>query len=122
MPIYEYQCTECAGVFQRLVRGFSDPADLACPRCQSTAVTRRISQIARVIRADDVRSAADITNVDPSDADDPQRIREWGKRIGASLGDEAGADWDEVLEQTLAEEQEFPSQSRTTASDDLGWA
>jgi len=85
-------------------------------------VTRRISQIARVIRADDVRSAADITNVDPSDADDPQRIREWGKRIGASLGDEAGADWDEVLEQTLAEEQEFPSQSRTTASDDLGWA
>ena len=122
MPIYEYQCTACAGMFQRLVRGFNDPADLACPRCQSTAVTRRVSQIARVVRGEAPGAAVDLASLHPRDADDPQRIREWGKRIGASLGDEAGADWDDVVEQTLAEEQEFPSQSRATGGDDLGWA
>ena len=120
MPIYEYQCTTCAGVFQRLVRGFTDPADLACPRCQSVAVTRRISRVAQ-IRSSAV-AAHDIPTIDPRDADDPQRIREWSKHVGAALGDDAGADWQEVVEQTLAEEQESPSQSRAPGSDDLGWA
>jgi hypothetical protein len=61
-------------------------------------------------------------NIDLRDADDPRQIREWSKRVGDSLGQEAGADWDDVVEQTLAEEQELPSQSSAASGDDLGWA
>jgi putative FmdB family regulatory protein len=44
MPLYEYECSTCGSLFERL-RGMSD-ADPACPRCESAKVMRRISVFA----------------------------------------------------------------------------
>jgi len=33
MPIYEYKCAKCSGVFEILVRSAADEKLLKCPRC-----------------------------------------------------------------------------------------
>ena len=33
MPIYEYECDGCKRVFEELIRGKSDEAELRCPGC-----------------------------------------------------------------------------------------
>lgn len=54
MPIYEYFCPACNGQFQKLVRGFSDPPGLVCPRCGNTEVRRAISRFA-TLKSEDER-------------------------------------------------------------------
>lgn len=122
MPIYEYQCAQCHGRFQRLVRGFVDPTDLACPRCATTAVTRIMSQVAHIrsesTHADALLSDTSMTGIDEND---PRAVARWAKQLGTRMGDEAGADWNNMVDQMVEEEfsQDTPS---TQSSDDLGWA
>jgi len=40
MPIFEYKCSDCGSVFEKLVRG-SDP--VTCPACNSANVAKMIS-------------------------------------------------------------------------------
>lgn len=44
MPIYEYSCTPCGERFEELVLRKSDEAEVACPACKSSDVTRLISR------------------------------------------------------------------------------
>lgn len=46
MPMYEYGCQACDTHFDLLRRMDQDDADIACPRCQSAAVRRRLSVFA----------------------------------------------------------------------------
>jgi len=46
MPIYEYTCTPCGKRFEELVIRKSDEAEIACPACKSTEVSRLISRTA----------------------------------------------------------------------------
>ena len=41
MPIYEYRCNKCEREFEKYVQ--SAQARIACPGCQSSRVTRRLS-------------------------------------------------------------------------------
>jgi putative FmdB family regulatory protein len=132
MPIYEYQCPHCNGRFQKLVRGFSDPPGLACPRCASTEVRRAISRVA-VLKSDEARaeSLADPSMFTGLDETDPRSIARWAKKLGRELGEEAGDDWnemvDEMLEEELGEGEEelgedgTPTPKRKKSADDLGW-
>ena len=43
MPIYEYECKECRGAFEVLVR--SDTR-VACPSCDSQKVVKKLSMFA----------------------------------------------------------------------------
>jgi putative FmdB family regulatory protein len=43
MPIYEYACA-CGRSFEELVLRKSDEADVRCPKCGSSKVTRRVSR------------------------------------------------------------------------------
>lgn len=133
MPIYEYICPECNGRFQKLVRGFGDPADLACPRCGTSDVRRAISRFATLkseeSRADALADPAMFAGLDEND---PRSIARWAKKLGKELGDEAGEDWDELVDQMLEEELDGGAEGdaalgegqvpRSRASDDLGWA
>ncbi|MBX0326176.1 zinc ribbon domain-containing protein [Oscillochloris sp. ZM17-4] len=105
MPIYEYQCPACSGRFQKLVRGFSDPADLACPRCGNNQVRRAVSQFA-TLKSEEARldAMADPVNFAGLDENDPRSIARWAKRMGKELGEDAGEDWDEMVDQMLDEE------------------
>jgi putative FmdB family regulatory protein len=59
MPMYEYGCQSCNTRFDRLRRMDQDDADVACPRCESAMVQRRLSVFASHSRdAAGVSSAA----------------------------------------------------------------
>jgi putative FmdB family regulatory protein len=124
MPIYEYQCQQCQGYFQKLVRGFSDPVDLACPRCHTTSVQRRVSQVAQV-RSDAQRAEAlgDDRMLAGVDENDPRAVAKWAKQLGQTMGEEAGGDWNEMVDQMIDEEfdGDAPSGTKSRTGDDLGW-
>ncbi|MEY2844911.1 MAG: hypothetical protein RL076_457 [Chloroflexota bacterium] len=120
MPIYEYECAQCQGQFQRLVRGFQDPTDLACPRCHATVVTRRMSRVSQ--RRSDVQSLPlrFDAHTAPADDADPRTISAWAKQLGQALGADAGEHWNDTVEQMI--DDEFSSSPPTRPADDLGWA
>lgn len=43
MPLYEYRCTRCGEVFEKLRRWDQDDEELTCPRCQSDELERLLS-------------------------------------------------------------------------------
>ncbi len=130
MPIYEYLCPGCNGKFQKLVRGFSDPPGLACPRCGNTGVRRAVSRFATLKSEDDrIESLADPSTLSGLDESDPRSIARWAKKLGKELGEDAGEDWDEMVDQMLDEElggegeedEEGGPKRATKSPDDLGW-
>ena len=131
MPIYEYLCPACNGQFQKLVRGFSDPSDLACPRCGNVKVRRAVSRFA-TLKSEDARieALADPATMAGLDENDPRSIARWAKKLGKELGEDAGEDWDAMVEQMLEEElgEEGDEDGESPAAtkgkqrpDDLGW-
>ncbi len=42
MPIYEFECTHCGTVFDRLQK-LSDPDPTQCPQCGKSGVRRRVT-------------------------------------------------------------------------------
>ena len=42
MPIYEYQCASCGGVFDSLQK-MSDPDPEECPNCDRPKISRRVT-------------------------------------------------------------------------------
>ncbi len=127
MPIYEYLCPACAGRFQKLVRGFSDPPGLACPRCGNQQVQRAISRFA-TLKSEEARldAMADPSTFAGLDENDPRSIARWAKRMGKELGEDAGEDWDEMVDQMLdeelsAEQGEAADAASPKPSNNLGW-
>ena len=47
MPLYAYHCDDCDKEFETLVRSNDQPA---CPKCESTKLTRMLSLIATPAR------------------------------------------------------------------------
>lgn len=124
MPIYEYACPNCNARFQKLVRGFSDPVGLACPRCGFTQVRRAISRFATV-KSEEARldAMADPSTFAGLDENDPRSIARWAKKMGKELGEDAGEDWDAMVDQMLEEEMSGKGEEGGGAKqeDDLGW-
>jgi putative FmdB family regulatory protein len=46
MPIFEFVCTECGEPFEELVRSALFVDGVICPACQSTNVSKKISNFA----------------------------------------------------------------------------
>ncbi|MBI4333403.1 MAG: zinc ribbon domain-containing protein [Chloroflexi bacterium] len=44
MPVYEYKCSRCSAVFEKLVR-LSEEDELRCPVCDSAAVEKLVSKV-----------------------------------------------------------------------------
>ncbi len=122
MPIYEYICPQCNGRFSRLVRGFSDPSDLQCPRCQNTAVQRAISRVS-VVRSEESRleSMGDPSMFSDLDENNPASVARWAKKMGQQMGEEMGDDWDEMVDKMMDEENEKGQGGGAGRSEDLGW-
>lgn len=124
MPIYEYICSQCNGRFSKLVRGFSDPSNLQCPRCHNTDVRRAVSRVA-VVRSEEARldAMADPAMFSGLDENDPASVARWAKKMGKEMGEDLGADWDEMVDQMMEEEMngEGGEGSSGAKTDDLGW-
>ncbi len=46
MPMYEFRCTDCQTTFEELVFATADLADVSCPSCASTNVSKQLSAFA----------------------------------------------------------------------------
>lgn len=123
MPIYEYLCASCNGRFQKLVTGFSTPANLACPRCSSADVRKAVSRFA-VMQSEEARleSLADPGALGGLDENDPASVARWAKKMGKEMGEDLGEDWDQMVDEMLEDELSGSGERGDTASDDLGWA
>ncbi len=124
MPIYEYICTQCNGRFSKLVQGYRDPDNLACPRCHNSDVRRAVSRVSQV-RSEDARLEAmgDASMFSGLDENDPMSVARWAKKMGKELGDEMGDDWNDMVDQMIEEEMngEGEAGAPSSKSDDLGW-
>ena len=43
MPIYEFRCTQCGHVFEKIFTSSEEQVDLVCPECDATSVDRVVS-------------------------------------------------------------------------------
>jgi putative FmdB family regulatory protein len=103
MPIYEYRCNACGRAFAFLYGVSRDSRDPACPACHGRDLTRLISRIARV-RSEEamLEDLADPAKI--GDVDDPRSLARWAKQMGSALGEEAGEDFGEVVDEMLEAE------------------
>ena len=44
MPLYEYRCSDCGRLFEKLVRAWNEAVD--CPACASATVEKQVSTFA----------------------------------------------------------------------------
>jgi putative FmdB family regulatory protein len=107
MPIYEYRCNACGRNFTFLYGVSRDSRDPACPACQGKNLSRLISRVARV-RSEDamLEELADPTKI--GDFDDPRHLAKWAKNMGSALGEEAGEDFDAVVDEMMEADRHGP--------------
>lgn len=118
MPIYEYRCHDCRRRVSILWRSLSEAqsGEAHCPRCGGTRLTRLVSRVA-VLRSEEARLDAlmDTDSLGDLDENDPKSIARWMRKMSKELGEDAGEEFDEVVDrleagQTPDEiEQEMPN-------------
>ena len=107
MPIYEYRCNACGRTFAFLYGVSRDSRDPACPACQGKDLARLISRVARV-RSEEamLENLADPSRI--GDVEDPRSLAKWAKQMGSALGDEAGEDFGDVVDEMMEAERHGP--------------
>jgi putative FmdB family regulatory protein len=105
MPIYEYRCLDCGRYQSRLVRTFSDPTDLVCPRCHGSHFRKLVSRFA-VLRSDDSRleDLADPSSLGDVDENDPRSVARWARKLGSEVGEDLGDEFHEMVDRMEAGE------------------
>src|SRR5688572_20862417 len=107
MPIYEYRCGACRRRSSLFFQTFStaERAEPRCEHCGSADVSRLVSRVAVLkseeSRLDELSDDAALADVDEND---PRSIARWARRMGEQLGDDAGDDFREMVDQLEAGE------------------
>ena len=107
MPIYEYRCGACRRRSSLYYQTFSAAAhaEPRCEHCGSADVSRLVSRVAVLkseeSRLDDLSDDAALADVDEND---PRSIARWARRMGEQLGEDAGDDFREMVDQLEAGE------------------
>jgi putative FmdB family regulatory protein len=119
MPIYEYRCNACGRTFAFLYGVSRDSRDPTCPACQGKDLGRLISRVARV-RSEEamLEDLADPSRI--GDFEDPRRMAQWAKQMGSALGDEAGEDFGDVVDEMMDAEGRDPGAGLDPAGSDDG--
>jgi len=107
MPIYECRCGACRRRSSLFFQTFStaERAEPRCEHCGSADVSRLVSRVAVLkseeSRLDDLSDDAALADVDEND---PRSIARWARRMGEQLGDDAGDEFREMVDQLEAGE------------------
>src|SRR5919204_5085378 len=102
MPIYEYRCGNCGRRVSILFRSFSKVSEPHCPNCDSTKLTRLVSQVA-TLKSEDARleSLSDPSNFGDVDENDPKSMarfmRKMKTEMGGEMGEDMGPEFDEMV-------------------------
>ena len=98
MPIYEYRCESCGRYHQQLVLSLASYQVPACPRCGQAALRKLVSRFS-VKRSEDSRldDMADPSSFGDLDENDPRSVARWARKMGESLGEDLGPEFDEMV-------------------------
>jgi putative FmdB family regulatory protein len=101
MPIYEYRCAGCRRKVTVLTLRVSEQVSPVCEHCGSRDLSRLMSRFATVRSEDD---RMDDLGDDAADLDesDPKSVARWMRKMGKELGDDAGGDFDEMVDELEA--------------------
>lgn len=125
MPTYRYLCKSCQRRFEVFMRYDEyGQKDVHCPHCESQQVERRIERI-RVLKDEAARlqRMADPDSLSRLD-EDPRALGKMMREMESSLGENMGAEFDEVVDRLQAGqtpdqiENELPDLSTGSASAD----
>lgn len=101
MPIYEYRCADCGRKTTVITLRISEAASPTCERCGGRDLTRLMSRFAMVKSEED---RIDALGDDAADLDEsnPRSVARWMRKMGKELGDDAGQDFDEMVDELEA--------------------
>ncbi|HWO73443.1 MAG TPA: zinc ribbon domain-containing protein [Dehalococcoidia bacterium] len=95
MPVYEFACNACGAPISVFVRSINARVEPRCPRCGSADARRLISRVAVIKGEGSFDSLDDLDNFDESD---PKAMARWARRMQQELGDDAGPEFEEMVE------------------------
>ena len=100
MPLYEYRCTTCRRKSTLLTLRASEQVVPVCEHCGSTDMTRLMSRFA-LGRSENSRmeSLSDPSQFAGLDESDPKSMARWMRKMGRELGEDAGADFDSLVDE-----------------------
>jgi putative FmdB family regulatory protein len=105
VPIYEYRCESCRAYHQQLVLSLASYQVPACPRCGKNTLRKLVSRFA-VMRSEESRldDLADPSSFGDLDENDPRSVARWARKMGDSLGEDLGPEFDEMVDRMAAGE------------------
>jgi putative FmdB family regulatory protein len=119
MPIYEYRCAACKKKVTVLTLRVSEAVDPVCDGCGARTLTRLMSRFATVrsddARLDDLTSDAALGGVDEQD---PKSMARWMRKMGNELGEDAGDDFQGMVDEMEAGESNDDGDDATDGSDE----
>jgi putative FmdB family regulatory protein len=119
MPVYEYRCESCGRYHQQLVLVLSTYQVPPCPRCGKETLRKLVSRFA-VKRSEESRldDLADPSSFADLDENDPRSVARWARKMGDSLGEDLGPEFDEMVDRMEAGE--MPDEEMAGMGGDLG--
>jgi len=97
MPIYEYRCATCRRKVTVLTLRVSEEVSPICEHCGGRDLTRLMSRFA-MVRSDDDRMDHLGDDAAGLDENDPRSVARWMRKMGKELGDDAGEDFEEMVD------------------------
>ena len=105
MPIYQYDCADCADTVEVFFRSVSAASEPKCPECGGAQLTRRVSQFARVRSDADRLSEVDFSEHEAAlERGDERGFAKWARQASAEYDEVLGSNYRELAEKAEAGE------------------
>jgi len=104
MPIYEFECRSCRRKTSALVLVRERVSEVRCRHCGGADLERLWSRFASP-KSEEARleSLADPAALGGIDENDPASVARFMKKMGREMGEDAGPELDEAIEESLGE-------------------
>lgn len=98
MPIYEYRCESCGRHHQQLFLSLASYQVPPCPKCGRDTLRKLVSRFS-VKRSEESRldDMADPSSFGDLDENDPRSVAKWARKMGDTLGEDLGPEFDEMV-------------------------
>jgi putative FmdB family regulatory protein len=107
MPIYDYRCLDCRRRVSLYYQTFSgaETATPTCTNCGGGNLSRLVSRVA-VLKSEESRldDMSDPSTFGDMDENDPRSMARWARKMGDSLGEDMGDDFNEMIDRMEAGE------------------
>jgi putative FmdB family regulatory protein len=98
MPVYEFACNACGAPVSVFVRSMSAAVNGSCQRCGSGDLRRLVSRFAVLRPGGGLDSMDDDAMMQGLDANDPRAMAAWARKMRSEMGEDAGPEFDEMVE------------------------